>query len=131
MPFYQPPHRVTFASTFRSFAQDPGLPVQQALPQPLIERLAAEEAVHFAEDADDVFTPAVTLWAFLTQCLSDTKSCVAAVSRVMVWCVSVGRRVCSAATGAYCKARAKLPLGFLRRLTYHLGGAVEEQAAPE
>jgi hypothetical protein len=131
MPFYQPPRQPTFASLLRSFVQEPGLPFAQILPQPLLERLAAEEGVHFGEQPNTVFTPAVTLWAFLAQCLSDSKSCVAAVARVIVLCVSLGRPVCSAGTSAYCKARAQLPMSFVRRLTYHVGQAVEAQATAE
>jgi putative transposase len=130
MPFYQRPHRPTFASLFRSFAQDEGLPFQQVLPAPLIERFAAEEGVGFGHQPHAVYTPAVTLWAFLHQCLSDTKSCVAAVTRVIVLLASLSRPPCSAATGAYCLARAKLPVRFLQRLTYHVGHTLEEQAEP-
>jgi hypothetical protein len=128
MPFYQAPHRPTFAATFRSFAQDPEQLLSQALPQQLIERIAAAEGVSFGAEANAVYTPPVTLWAFLTQCLSGTKSCVAAVARVMVLCVSLGRPPCAAGTAPYCKARAKLPEGFLRRLTYHTGDDLEAQA---
>jgi hypothetical protein len=131
MPFYQPPHQPTFASVFRSFAQDPEQHLQHALPQALVERLAAEEGVHFGEEPNAVYTPPVTLWAFLTQCLSDTKSCVAAVARVMVLCISLARDPCAAGSGAYCKARAKLPERFLRRLTYHVGDRLEDQAEAE
>lgn len=131
MPFYQAPQRPTFTSLLRSFAQDPGLPFRQALPQQVIDRLAAEEGVHFGADPDDVYTPPVTLWAFLAQCLSDSKSCVAAVARVIVLCASLARPPCAASTGAYCKARAKLPVRFLQRLTYQVGQALEEQAAAD
>jgi hypothetical protein len=130
MPFYQPPQQPTFASLLRSFAQHPGLPFTETLSEELINRIAAEEGVDFGNQADAVYTPAVTLWAFLTQCLSDSKSCVAAVARVIVLCVSLGRSPCSAATGAYCLARAKLPVPFLRRLTYELGQSLEAQAEP-
>jgi hypothetical protein len=40
----------------------------------------------------------------------------------------LAREPCSAATGAYCKARQKLPEGFIRRLTYQVGVEVEDQA---
>jgi len=131
MPFYQPPpQQPTFASLLHSFAQHPGLPFGEALPEELIDRIAAEEGVDFGNQADAVYTPAVTLWAFLAQCLSDSKSCVAAVARVIVLCVSLDRPACSAATGAYCLARARLPVPFLRRLTYHLGQSLEAQAEP-
>jgi len=40
----------------------------------------------------------------------------------------MGLPPCSAATGAYCKARAKLPEPFLRHLTYQVGREVEDPA---
>jgi hypothetical protein len=128
MPFYQAPHRPTFASTFRAFAQDPDQALRQALPEAVIERFAAEEGLTFGEQANAVYTPPVTLWAFLTQALSARKSCVAAVARVMVLCVSLSRPPCAGGTAAYCKARAKLPERFLQRLTYHVGEQLEAQA---
>jgi putative transposase len=70
----------------------------------------------------------VTLWAFLAQCLSASKSCVSAVARVLVLRVALGLPPCGAGSGAYCKARAKLPEGLLRRLTLQVGAAVEGQA---
>jgi putative transposase len=132
MPFYQrPQQRPTFASLLRSFAQDDGLPFQQVLPAPLIDRIAAEEGVHFGQQRQAVYTPPVTLWAFLNQCLSSTKSCVAAVARVIVLRASLALPPCSAATGAYCLARAQLSTPFLQRLTYHVGQALEDHAEPE
>ena len=128
MPFYQAPHRPTFASVLRSFAQDPDPALRQALPAAVVERLAAEEGVTFGQQANAVSTPAVTVWAFLSQCLSGSKSCVAAVARVLVLCVTLGRPPCAAGTAPYCKARAKLPEAFLRRLTYHVGERLEAAA---
>jgi hypothetical protein len=117
---YPPPApRPTFAATLRSFAQGDGLPLQRD-----------QEHVLFGQGADDVWTPAVTLWAFLCQCLSGSKSCVAAVARVLVLRIALGLPPCSAATGAYCKARAKLPESLLRRLALQVGQAVED-GAPE
>jgi hypothetical protein len=49
----------------------------------------------------------------------------------MVLLVAMSREPCSANTGAYCKARAKLPEGFLRRLTYEVGNAVENESPDE
>lgn len=131
MPFYQATNRPTFASTWRSFAQDPEQALRQALPELVIERFAAEEGVTFGAQAHALYTPPVTLWAFLTQALSASKGCVAAVARVMVLCVSLGRPPCAGGTGAYCKARAKLPEHFLQRLTYHVGEQLEAQAEPD
>src|SRR5262249_59031087 len=87
-----------------------------------------EEGVRFGQGQDDVYSPAVTLWAWLSQSLSSSKSCAAAVARVLVLRVGLGLPPCSAGAGAYCKARAKLPEPLLRKLTLHVGASVEAQA---
>jgi hypothetical protein len=75
-----------------------------------------------------VYSVPLTLWAFLTQVVSAAKSCLAAVSRVMAQLSVLGRLPCHAGTGAYCKARAKLPERFLKRLACSVGAELEEQA---
>ena len=60
--------------------------------------------------------------------LNAQPSCVAAVARVIVLRVAMGLLPCSAATGGYCRARAKLPERFVQRLTLEVGTAVEDQA---
>jgi len=117
-----------FTTTLQAFAQDPGQPFDQALPEEVIQQVADDEDLHFAAGSDDVYTPALTLWAFVTQVLSASKSCVAAVARVMILRIALGLPPCSANTGAYCKARAKLSESFLQRLTYTVGEAVEDSA---
>src|SRR5206468_7573524 len=120
--------RPTFGTILRSFGSADGLPFAEALTEYDIQKSCADEGVCFADTPDAVYTPAVTLWAFLGQCLSASKSCVAAVARVLVLRVALGLTPCAAGTGAYCKARAKLPESLLRRLTLQVGSAVERQA---
>lgn len=117
-----------FTTLLDAFAHSPGLPFDQALPEAAIQQAAADYHVHFARGGNDIYTPAVTLWAFLAQVLSASKSCVAAVGRVIALRIALGLPPCSAHTGGYSKARAKLPEGFLRRLTYQVGEVVEDQA---
>jgi hypothetical protein len=126
MSFYS--QRPTFATVLRSFGSADGLPFSDALTEADIQRACQEEGVAFGQGPDDVYTPAVTLWAFLAQCLAASKSCVAAVARVLVLRVALGLPPCGAGTGAYCKARVKLPESLLRRLTLQVGAGVEEQA---
>ncbi len=126
MSFYHPPP--TFSTLLRSFANDDGLPFADVLTEQDIQRACDADGVHFAQADGDVYTPAVTLWAFVTQCLSASKSCVAAVARVLVLRVALNLPPCAAGSGAYCKARAKLPTSLLRRLTLQVGVAVERQA---
>lgn len=117
-----------FTTLLRSYVQDDGLPFSSALTEEQIQQAAVEEGVDFGAGEDCVFTPSVTTWAFVGQYLAGASTCVAAVARVMVLMVAMGREPCSAATGAYCKARAKLPEKFLRRLTYQVGNGVEDEA---
>ena len=103
------PQRPNFASVLRSFASADGMPFADVLTEQDIQKACADENVFFGDGKGDIYTPAVTLWAFLTQCLSASKSCLAAVARVMVLRLALGLPTCSAGTGAYCKARVKLP----------------------
>ena len=105
-----------------SFLQRPGLPFANVLPEEKIQAAFADQDGSFADDEDAIYTPAVTLWAFLSQVLfkGEHRSCVAAVARVVVLRVALGRAPCSGNTGAYCRARAKLSERVLRRLTVDL-----------
>lgn len=122
------PARPTFRCVLRSFGQDGASCLSDLLTQQQIQQACDEEGVCFAQADHHVWTPALTLWCLLSQCLSDSKSCVAAVARALVLRVSLGLPPCSEATGAFCKARAKLPVPLLRRLTTHLGTQMESQA---
>jgi hypothetical protein len=93
-----------------------------------IQEIACQEQVAFGTADSDIYSVPVTLWAFLSQCTSPAKSCLAAVARVMVLLSTLGRQACGAGTGAYCKARRKLSEGFLKRLACTVGGEVEDQA---
>jgi Transposase DDE domain len=118
-----------FKAMLRSFLDEDGLPLRDLLSEEDIRRIAQEEGALFAEGEDDVWNTEVTLWAWICQCLSSSGSCVAAVLRVVVLRAACGLDPCSAATGAYCKARAKLPEPFLRRIARRVGEQTEDQAA--
>jgi Transposase DDE domain len=120
----------TFGCVLRSLGQDATLPWADLLSEDQIQQACDQEGVCFAQGPQHIWTPALTVWALLSQCLSDSKSCVAAVARSLVLRVSLGLPPCSEATGAYCKARAKLPVPLLRRLATHLGDELERQAPP-
>jgi putative transposase len=104
----------------RSLLQAPGLPFAGTLSAEQIQHAFDAENVHFGDDDDEaVYTPAVTLWAMLSQMLftAEQRSCLAAVVRVAAFYALLGREVCSTNTGAYCRARAKVTEGVPRRLT--------------
>lgn len=75
-----------------------------------------------------IYTPAVTVWVFLSQCLSVDHSCREAVARLIAWRVSRGLRPCSADTSAYCTARDLLPEDACRRLVQQTGRETERNA---
>ncbi len=120
-----------FALVTRSFTAQEGLPFCEALTAEQIAQAFAEEGIDFASDDEDdvIYTPAVTLWAFLSQMLFTGKdrSCLAAVARVAVLCVALGKEACASNSGAYCRARAKLTERVLERLTREVAERCEQQ----
>ncbi len=74
-----------------------------------------------------IYTPAVTVWVFLSQCLSPDHSCRDAVARLIAWRVARGQEPCSADTGAYCTARNDLPEETLHELVRDTGKQIEDE----
>jgi hypothetical protein len=113
------------------FLADDGLPFAEVLPAADVEAAFAAEGVGFGRAAGAIFTPALTLWAFLSQVVCKDKSCRAAVLRIVALLVALERGPCSADTAAYCRARAKLPAVVLRRLALEAGRRLAAAAPPE
>ena len=126
-----PSDRRSFAQALAAFHNEPGLPFATVLPAGVVEQAFADEEVFFGDTPRSIFTPALTLWAFLSQVLEDDKSCRAAVSRVLALRVATGQEPCSEDTAAYCRARAKLPATVLQRLAVQAGRNLEKQAPKE
>lgn len=133
MSFYHGCKTLTrrFRLVLASFLQNDGLPFADVLPEEEIEPAFEEDgfALWAADEEEDaVYTPPVTLWAFLSQMLhkAEQRSCVAAVARVMVLLAALGHKPCSGNTGAYCRARAKLPEPVIRRLTLRMAQGCEK-----
>lgn len=78
-----------------------------------------------------IYSPAVTLWVFLAQCLSADHSCREAVAQLIAWRLSRGLKRCSADTGAYCTARERIPEAACLQLARETGRSVDEQAPSE
>ncbi|WP_161967309.1 IS4 family transposase [Fimbriiglobus ruber] len=91
----------------------PDLPFENLLTPDQIDQAVRADGVRFRARMS---TPAVTLWAFLWQVVDPNGSCHDAVLRVIGWCVRIGRRPPSTDTGAYGKARGRLPFGVIRQL---------------
>ncbi len=119
-----------FRLVLKSFLSRDDLPFAEALPEDEIQAAFDAEGVRFAQDEKGVYTPQVTLWAFLSQAIfkGEHRSCVAAVARVVALMAAAGRQV-SGDTACFCRARAKLPLAVLHRLATTLA-ARSEDASP-
>jgi hypothetical protein len=121
-----------FGFVLSSFLQHRGLAFADVLPEKTIAQAFADAGVAHqpAAEAKDgiVYSAAVTLWAFLSQVLhkQEQRSCVAAVARVVVLLAALSRD-CSDNTGAYCRARARLPLVVIRRLALQVADGSEQR----
>ena len=74
--------------------------------------------------------PPTTTWALLmAQTLNTDASCQATVDRHVVERIANDLSSCSTATGAYCKARQRLPLTMVRSLLQHTGNWLMGEAS--
>jgi Transposase DDE domain len=108
----------------RQFLQDGGLPFTDILTEGII----AEALTAVGGWLDRIFSPLVTLWVFLGQVLSPDHSCRAAVARLIAHRVARGQRPCSARTGAYCRARQRLPERFFSVVACSVGRALDARS---
>lgn len=75
-----------------------------------------------------IYSPAVTIWVFLAQCLSADHSCREAVAGLIAWRLANGQKACSANTGAYCTARDAVPEEACVRLMRDTGRQTDTEA---
>src|SRR5438105_6896602 len=130
MPSYAPPSAsFQFQQTLAPFVQAEGLPFAEVLSAEDIAQAFADEQVSFGQTTRSLWTPALTLWAFLSQMIGADKSCRQAVARVVV-ALALTRDLEDLDTSGYCRARAKLPAPVLQRLALQVGQRVE-RAAPK
>lgn len=76
-----------------------------------------------------LFPPTETLSMFLAQALSADRSCQKAVNEGSVKRLVAGLKPCSTHTGAYCRARKRLPVEMVSTLTEHVGEWVTTNAS--
>ena len=109
------------------FFKSLGLPWQDILPDSKLEQILAEEGIEYRSR---LYTPVVTLWAMLYQVLSADKSLRNTVKCITTWLTAAGEAPPSSDTGAYSKARGRLPERLLQRLVPETAEALD-QAVPE
>ncbi len=78
----------------------------------MIEETLASEGIKYR---NRLFSPLVTLWAFLSQVIDADKTCHNAVSRVIAWLAGQGEKIPSEDNSAYCQARIRLPENFVKK----------------
>src|SRR5215471_1140015 len=115
------------ATTLGQLQSRPGLPFAEYLPAALIRRTA--QRVHYCF-RERIYTPAVTLWTFLSQVIDADHSCRQAVARLLAYRTAHQLPPCSPDTGGYCKARERLPEELLQELTRGTGAELDAKAAP-
>jgi hypothetical protein len=97
------------------------LPITNLLSATEVDEALAAAGCSFRER---LFSPVITLWIFLGQVLDADHSCRQAVLRFVSWLSTHGRRICSSVSGAYCRARQRLPEGALQHLVRSKGSQV-------
>ena len=105
-------------SVRQQLQQANGLPFQDVLCSETIAEVIDEMGVHFREC---LYTPALTIWTFLSQVLSADHSCRDAVIRARTHLIACRKRPCSPDTSPYCKARQRLPEELVHQLACRIG----------
>jgi hypothetical protein len=78
------------------------------------------------EHRERLYPPTETLSMFLAQTMSADSSCQNIVNQTAIQRLSGGLSPCSTHTGAYCRARQRLPVEMLSSLAQHLGALVDK-----
>ena len=102
------------------------LPFRDILPEDMIQQTLEEENIKYRKR---LYDPIITLWTFIRQVLDSDKSCKNAVSFVLSILCDSEEELPSGNTGAYCKARKRLSLGFIMRLFRKTGKTIHQKAS--
>jgi hypothetical protein len=114
----------------RSMIQTNELPLCEVLDSSLIAEIFHEDKVSFGNASEDVFTPAITLWAMVSQFLFSGagRSCKAAAGRVVSLLAQTADRVVAQNAGNYCRAKAKIPVATIQKIALRLASQAEQNA---
>lgn len=107
------------------FANDSGLPFGRLLNRDYVLDVLESEGHYYRSR---VFCPLVTLWAWLSQALSQDKSLNEAVSRILAHRVSIGLPPCSPANSGYTQARTRFPEAVMERMAKEIGRKIHGSA---
>jgi hypothetical protein len=107
--------------------QSDSLPLTEAIDDERVRNVFAKHNVNFGSDPDTILTPAITLWALISQALfsDEHRSCKTAVLRIAAYFAAVGQIICGTNTGNYCRARALIPFEAVREIAIQIATDVE------
>lgn len=111
----------------RQLLEKPELCLGKLLPAERVVEALTQHGVQFRER---LYTPLVTLWLFLCQVLAKDQTCRAAVARLLAFVTLQGGAACSYQTGAYCKARGRLPEALVADLARRSARELHQRVAP-
>jgi hypothetical protein len=112
----------------QQFLQSVASPWEKLLPEELVHSLLANEKITYYQS---IYTPIVTLWAMISQVLDPDKSLSQAVKRMSTWLSAAGVKPPSSDTGAYSKARKRLPEKLVQQLVPIVAEALEKEVPLE
>lgn len=93
-------------------------------------RLLANIVEHTDYYREGIFSPLLTLKAFLFQVLCGDNSCQQAVARIVAERLQKGQAANSMNTGPYCKARQRLPLQYVKEAANTIGRTLHKKSPP-
>ena len=116
-------------------AQDESLPLAEVLADGLVQEAFDQHNVAFGIAEQDVYTPAVTLWAMIGQMrhAGPARSVKAAAGRVVSLLALTQNRVVANNPASFCRAKAKIPLVVVQQITRQLAsrtGRLADQLDP-
>lgn len=112
----------------RQFAQHGGLPFSEVLPAAVVVAALQSWNVPFY---NSLYNPVTVLWLFLSQVIHANPTLAATVECFLAWRLAQGMSPCSSDTGAYARARQRLPEALLAMLTRHTGRQADRAALGE
>jgi len=119
-------HRVDCFRT--QLAQYASLPFSDVLPAQVVLDCLGSLGVRYYES---LYNPVTTLLLFLGQVMHANPTLAVAVEGFLAWRLGQGLSPCSPDTGAYCRARKRLPEALLAKLTRWAGREAERAALGE
>jgi len=119
------------ASSFQvikdAMLQSDALPLSEVVGDDRWQSAFDRHGIDFGRDEDSIYTPAITLWGLISQVFfkAENRSCKAAVIRIASLWAMLGKVICKTSTGAYCRARLKIPFEVVRDIARQLALSTE------